>query len=137
MRKVNFSLVFLCFYASPYTKCEEFDGEASELNPAIAQNSHRYGALAVYGTGLLAVGSNTANARNKVELLNIGGGWQEVADHPRSIQNPGIVAVDEGVLTLGGYQYDTSPNGAITEVYLFKDLEWTMVGRLSHVNSFS
>ena len=127
--------VFLCFYASPYTKCEEFDGEMSELNPAITTNSHRYGAIAVYGTGLLAVGSNTANARNKVELLNIGGGWQAVADHPRSIQNPGIVAVDEGVLTLGGYQYDTSPNGAITEVYLFKDLEWNMVGRLSHVRT--
>jgi len=129
--------VFLCFYASPYTKCEEFDGEMSELNPALTTNSHRYGAIAVYGTGLLAVGSNTSNARNKVELLNIGGGWQAVADHPRSIQNPGIVAVDEGVLTLGGYQYDTSPNGAITEVYLFKDLEWNMVGRLSHAANYN
>jgi hypothetical protein len=68
-----------------------------------------------------------------VELLNIGGGWQEVADHPRRIRQPGIVAVDEGVLTLGGYQSDTSPNGVFNEVYLFKDLEWKMVGRLTHV----
>jgi hypothetical protein len=123
----------LCFYASPYTKCEEFDGEMSELNPALTTNSHRHGALAVYGTGLLAVGSVTSSVANKVELLNIGGGWQEVADHPRSIYDTGIVAVDEGVLTLGGYQTDTSPNGVFNEVYLFKDLEWKMVGRLTHV----
>ena len=70
-----------------------------------------------------------------MELLNIGGGWQAVADHPRSIRSPGIVAVNEGVLTLGGYQFDTSPNGVIDEVYLFKDLEWKMVGRLTHVRT--
>ncbi|CBY23939.1 unnamed protein product [Oikopleura dioica] len=129
--------VFLCFYASPYTKCEEFDGESSEQNPAITTNSHRYGALAVYGTGLLAVGSTTTSVANKVELLNIGGGWQAVADHPRSIKQPGIVSVDEGVLTLGGYQADTSPNAPINEVYLFKDLEWKMVGRLTHASHYN
>ena len=104
---------------------------------SILYKSHRNGALAVYGTGLLAVGSSTNSIANKVELLNIGGGWQAVADHPRSIRNPGIVAVDEGVLTLGGYQSDTSPNAPINEVYLFKDLEWKMVGRLTHVKTLN
>ena len=102
-------LVYLCFFAWPYTSCEEFDGEQTFKSNFTTNHAHCYGSLGVYNDQLLALGagdwpgegvrkgSKSANVpyfsglnqilnpevRNKVEILNeTEESWTEIADFP-------------------------------------------------------
>jgi hypothetical protein len=50
-------LVYLCFFAWPYTSCEEFDGEQTLKSNLTTNHAHCYGSLGVYNDQLLAIGA--------------------------------------------------------------------------------
>ena len=121
----------VCFGQFESTFCERFDGSSSSIAPA-SQFSHYYGCLANLNGYAAAVNGYESKSVRKVEILR-SFGWSELAEHPRNIYKQSCVGVENGLLTLGGYE--DAVGYYLKDVFLLRDEVWTAAGMLQKVKN--
>ncbi|CAG5076600.1 Oidioi.mRNA.OKI2018_I69.PAR.g8500.t1.cds [Oikopleura dioica] len=125
----------ICFDEKEWRNCEEFNGSAVSIKPA-TKYYHRNSCLALYHDHAVAVGSWVSDAYKKVEEFN-GDSWSELPDFPKAIFMHSCIGVYDGFLVLGGKYEENEESHSLKDVYLLRDLEWTVVGQLNEYHLYS
>jgi hypothetical protein len=105
---------------------------ASTEVPLQSRPHLNYGCLANLNGYATAVNGYESKSVRKVEILR-SFGWSELAEHPRNIYKQSCVGVENGLLTLGGYE--DAVGYYLKDVFLLRDEVWTAAGMLKEVKN--